>query len=318
MIDGVPEGEPRSFGSKLKRFFLIFGLVLLGLLIAGGIFVWYNLAKLSLNPLDFGALAQTDGHTNVLILGVGDPGHAGQTLSDTMMVVSIDHTNKHVTMISLPRDLRVPIPGHGSAKINDANAFGGPTLAEQTVANVLGIPIHYYIETDFTGLKQAVDDVGGLDITVTERLYDPEYPCPGDRGVCGVDIKPGNYHMNGDMVLQYTRCRKGTCGNDFGRAARQQEVIQKLQDKIAHPGIYLNLKTDAALLTTLRTYAKTDLSANDLVGVGLAMHRATNTTKFVFSTSPGGFLTNGGGSDLAPIGGNFSPIQHYVQTLIAQ
>lgn len=304
-----------TLGQKIKRTLLIIAVAILMLVIGVIIFVYYNLTKLSVNPLDFKGLAQSGGRTNILVLGDGDPGHPGQTLTDTMMVLSLNHATHQVAMISIPRDLRVAIPGKYTAKINAANALGGPTLAEQTVSNTLGIPINYYILTDFSGLKQAVDAVGGLDITVTDRLYDPEYPCANDQGNCGLDIEPGTYHMNGDKILEYTRCRKGTCGNDFGRAARQQDVIEKLEAKIAQPKVYLNLKTDTALLTTLRTYVKTDMSANDLISLGRGMKGVTNPIQFVYSTAPGGLLTSGGGSDLVPAGGSYSAMQSLAQNI---
>lgn len=310
-----PEADKRTLGQKIKLGLGIFFGVIGLLLVAAVIFVWYNLSKLSVNPLDFNGLAQTNGRTNILILGVDDPGYPGQELSDTMLVLSIDHTTKQVAMISVPRDLRVAIPGKYTTKINAANQLGGPALAEQTVANTLGIPINYYILTNFRGLKQAVDAVGGLDVTVKTRLYDPEYPCANDKGSCGIDIQPGSYHMDGVKVLEYTRCRKGTCGNDFGRAARQQEIIKLLEAKVSQPKTYLNLKTDAALLTTLRSYAKTDLSSNDLVRLGYDMKRATKTINFVYSTANGGLLKNGGGSDLVPADGNYAAMQNLAQNI---
>ncbi len=176
------------------------------------------------------------------------------------------------------------------------------------------------MKTDFTGLSNLVDDVGGLDITVTSRLSDPEYPCAGNEGkVCGLDLEPGSYHMNGATVLEYVRCRKGTCGNDFGRAARQQAVITKLRDAVARPRIYLNPKTDAAIISTVRRYIQTDLSINDMVTVAGEMHRAPATTNVVFSTAPGGLLTGiSGSSDLAPIGGSFAQIQARAQNIFSQ
>src|SRR5664279_3282734 len=123
-----------------------------------------------------------DGRVNILVMGIGGAGHDGPNLSDTMMVMSLDPKTKDVAMLSIPRDLYVKIPGHGSGKINAANAYGGPALAEQVVENVIGVPIHYYAVMDFSGFKQAVDAVGGVDINVAAPLYDPEFPCDNDRG----------------------------------------------------------------------------------------------------------------------------------------
>src|SRR5438046_2894948 len=102
-IDDESEELESSLGQKIKRSLLILAVFLGGLLVAVVIFIWYNLTKLSVNPLDFNGLTQTNGRTNVLVLGIGDPGHAGQNLTDTMMVISIDHTAHQVAMISIPR-----------------------------------------------------------------------------------------------------------------------------------------------------------------------------------------------------------------------
>lgn len=295
---------------------IVTGLVVLVIAAAG--IVYYNLVKLSVNPLDFSALqSDSNGRTNILILGIGDPGHAGEKLSDSIMVLSIQNRSHQVAMISVPRDLRVNISGHGYAKINTANADGGPQLAEQAVANTLDIPINYYVETDFTGFKQAVDAVGGLDYTVTTELYDPEYPCAGNESQsCGLDIKPGNYHLDGTMALEIARCRKGTCGLDFGRSARQQQLLQKLQQKIATPAVYLNLPRLNALSAAVNQNIKTDLSVNNMIQVGLDLHNAKRTSNLVLSTAPGGYLTGApGSSDLVPIGGNFQAIDARVQDI---
>lgn len=314
--DITPAGRPRRAWLRVLIRAVKYALlaVLIIVLAAGG-FLAYNLAKLSVNPLSLGSMAETDGRTNILVLGIGDPGHAGQNLSDTIMLISVDHRSHRVAMISIPRDLRVDIPGYGYAKINQANSDGGPQLAEQTVANTLGIPVHYYLKTDFSGLKDVVDAVGGIDVTVTQELYDPEYPCANNENkACGLDIKPGTYHMDGAQALEYTRCRKGTCGNDFGRAARQQEIITKLRDKVSQTSTYLNPQRDAAILTALRAHSQTDMSVNNLVQLALDMKGAQRTIRFVFNDGPGGLLTDAyGSSDLLPAGADFSAMQKLVQ-----
>jgi LCP family protein required for cell wall assembly len=223
-----------------------------------------------------------------------------------------------VAMVSVPRDLRVRVSGYGFSKVNAANAYGGAALAQQTIANTLGIPIHYYLTTNFKGLAQAVDAVGGLDVTVKERLYDSEYPCDDNQyKACGIDIAAGNYHMDGALALKYSRCRKGTCGNDFGRAARQQEIIQKLRDKVSTPAVYLSPTTDAALLGAVSSNSQTNMSANNLLELAWDLKGSKQTINFVLSTSPGGFLRGdpAGSSDLLPLGGDFSDIQDYVKNI---
>jgi len=313
--DTTPLGpqSPRPKRHWLRNFLLLVGLVVVGVVA----YLLYTLTTLSANPLDFGALSGDGGRTNILILGIGDPGHAGEKLSDTMMVMSLDTQGQRVALISIPRDLRVNIPGYGYGKINEANALGGPQLAEQVVSNTLGIPIHYYMQTNFTGLKQAVDAVGGIDITVKTELRDPEYPCStNENASCGLDIKPGQYHMNGAVALEYARCRKGTCGNDFGRALRQQEVVKAVETKALDPWLILHPVRLNHLAAAFRDNIRTDLSTNDLLTVFDVLHKSPAPVDVVFSTSPGGLLGGvAGSSDLLPIGGSYAPLQEAAQNV---
>src|SRR5713101_4370660 len=140
----------RHMGRVWPRLLLTFLLLTLAAFVGYVGYIAVNVAKISTQPLQLAGLASdSTGRVNILVLGEGDPGHAGVGLTDTMMVVSLDTKAKRVAQISVPRDLRVNIPGYGSGKINEANADGGVTLAEQVVANTLGIPINYYVKTDF-------------------------------------------------------------------------------------------------------------------------------------------------------------------------
>lgn len=304
---------------KFKRF-LKWLLAIIGLfLVLAVVYIGINLARLSINPFDFSALkGESDGRINILVLGVGDPGHAGEKLSDTNMVVSISPATKQMAYISIPRDLRVNIPGYGFAKINEANALGGPALARQVVQNTLGIPIDYYAKADFSGLKRAVDAVGGVDVNVQQALSDPEYPCAKDESkACGLQIAAGPQHMDGTVALEYARCRKGDCGNDFGRALRQQEILQAMKFKMFQPSFYLNLVKINDMASVLGDDIETDLSINQLVHLSQLTKSIPpeQVINVVFSNQPGGLLTSGGGSDLVPVGGSFTRMQAAAQNV---
>jgi LCP family protein required for cell wall assembly len=258
-----PEHVPprRRRGGGFKRFVVIFLLILLGssLLYVG--YIVSIVAKISTNSWQIGPLAaDPSGRTNVLLLGVGDPGHAAEKLSDTIMLVSLDGNSHRIAQLSIPRDLRVDIPGFGWSKINAANVYGGVALAEQTVSNTLDAQIDYYVETDFSGLKEIVNAVGGLDVMVKERLVDTEYPCDDNQyRSCGLHIEPGLQHMDGARALQYARSRKGTCGNDFGRAERQQELIGLLKPKVLDVKLLLNPGKLKILVAAVQKSVNTDL-----------------------------------------------------------
>jgi LCP family protein required for cell wall assembly len=284
------------------------------------IYLVFSVAGISKQPFSLSSLGEdANGRTNILILGEGDTGHAGEGLTDTMMIMSVQRRTHQVAQISIPRDLRVVIPGYGYGKINSANANGGVVLAERTVSDTFGLPIHGYISTNFSGISAIVDAVGGIDVNVTGPLIDPEYPCDDNQyKPCGLNIQPGLQHMTGARVLQYTRCRKGTCGNDFGRAARQQEVLGLLREKTIRWQTLINPSKLTPLARALRVSLSTDLDALQLFNLGYDWQKAgqSRTIHLVLSTSPGGYLKSyGSTSDLVPIDGTFSQASARIQNI---
>jgi len=242
---------------------------------------------------------ENTGRINILLLGVGDDGHAGQYLSDTIMVVSYDVKTKQVAMISIPRDLYVNIGEEcGSAKINYAHACGeiekltggGPAISKNVVSEVLDIPINYYARVDFTGLKDIVDAIGGVEINVTEDLYDPFYP--NDDGLKGADlyIKKGQQHMAGAMALRYARSRETT--TDFDRARRQQQILVAIKDKVMSAETFLNPAKISEIATALGSHLKTDFSIDELPRA-IDIFKNVDTSKIknkVFDNSKEGLL----------------------------
>lgn len=311
---------------RKRRWPKIVLIIILLLAVALGALGWYVLkqaGKVSGNLFDFSSQlkGESRGRVNILLLGIGDAGHEGAPLSDTNMVVSLDTTQKpaKVAMISIPRDLQVSIPGHGKAKINEANSFGGVDLAKRTVSDTLGIPIDYYVVADFSGLKQAVDAVGGIDVHNDTLLSDPEYPCDNNQyRSCGYKLAVGDHHLDGTAALKFARCRKGTCGDDFGRALRQQQVLTAIREKALSANTLANPLKVNDLLKAASNNVKTDLSIKNV-------QRLADLTKglqkdqimsIVFSLKPNGFLESSKtSSNLLPIGGDFSDIQKFVQNI---
>ncbi|MDQ5943891.1 MAG: hypothetical protein QG675_659 [Patescibacteria group bacterium] len=273
-----------------------------------------------------------DGRINILLLGVGDSGHAGEQLSDTMIVASYDPATKDTAMLSIPRDMYVKIPGYGLSKINGAHAYGeqyqegsGPELAKKTVSEFLGIPIHYYLRTDFSALKQAVDLVGGVDVQVAQNLTDAEYPCERNENIsCGFSIMAGQQHFNGSVALKYARCRKGDCGDDYGRAQRQQDILVALREKADAQNILTNPIKINELLNIVGNNVRTDLAAWEIERLSKILKEIdpnlinskvidNKTTQLVTDTNIGG------ASVVVPLlgVGNYRDIQAYVRTIFA-
>lgn len=266
-----------------------------------------------------------DGRINIMVLGIGGAGHEGPNLSDTIMVWSIDPKTKDVAVLSIPRDLYVKIPGHGYGKINAANAYGGPTLTEQVVSGIIGVPIHYYAVVDFSGFKQAVDAVGGVDVNVLQTLSDPLYPCDSENGrYCPIYFKPGLQHMTGTLALRYARSRETT--SDFDRAARQQQVVVALRAKALAVSTLTNPVKISALIDAIGGHVKTDMQLSEIQKLAVIAKDIdpTKITQKVLDTGredsmliDGTGAIEGAGSIELPKAGhfNYSDIQDYVKNI---
>ncbi len=214
---------------------------------------------------------------NVLLLGIDQRCEDdGPTRTDTMMILTVDPVGQTAAVLSLPRDLWVEIPGFGVDKINQANFLGqvydypggGPVLAEETVEGALGINIDYYVTVNFDAFVQLVDQVGGISITVPEAIDDPTYP-DNCYGYDPFSITAGQHELDGQTALKYARTR-ATFGGDVDRAARQQQVMLAVQDKILRLNMAPKLLTKAPeLWGILQDNVETDLSLNEAIQLAL-------------------------------------------------
>jgi LCP family protein required for cell wall assembly len=157
-------------------------------------------------------------------------GNAEGQRTDTMMLLHIPRGGGGPTLVSLPRDSFVPIPGHNSNKLNAAYAFGGPKLLVRTVEQVTGIRIDHYMEIGFANFATAVDAVGGVRICVDHAMRDPK---------AGLNIKAGCQVLNSREALGYVRTRASARG-DLDRVQRQRQFLGALTDKAVSPGVLLN------------------------------------------------------------------------------
>lgn len=152
---------------------------------------------------------------SVLMLGV-DEREGDKGRSDTMIVLTVNPNNQSVKMLSIPRDTRTEIAGKGKEdKINHAYAFGGVSMAVDTVENFLDIPIDYYVKINMEGFKDIIDSVGGINIENDFAFKVDEYHFPA-----------GQIHLTGEEALIYIRMRYDDPNGDFGRQERQRQVIQ--------------------------------------------------------------------------------------------
>jgi polyisoprenyl-teichoic acid--peptidoglycan teichoic acid transferase len=206
------------------------------------VFIWTCVLVAGL-PL---ILAGGDGsRVNVLLLGIDRrEGSDWAYRADTIMVAGVKAASGEAVLLSIPRDLQLPIPGHGEDRINTANVYGyregypggGPALVEATVESNFGIAIDGYLMADFNAFTRIVDALGGVEIEVSEALHDTRYPDPrpGDpHAYKTVHFDPGLQTMDGQRALEYARSRMST--SDFDRARRQQEVLVAIRQKALSP-----------------------------------------------------------------------------------
>lgn len=194
----------------------------------------------------------------------------GPPRTDTMILLTIDPLTKTAGMLNVPRDLWVSIPGFEYGRINTAYPLGiaydvpggGPALAMQTVESLIGVPIDYYAIIDFYAFEQFIDELGGINMTVsTEISIDPI----GQGNT--VVLKPGNYLFNGPNALAYARTRH-TEGGDFDRAQRQQQVILAIRDRIVELGPAQIATRVPAFYNELAAGIHTNLSLDDALKLG--------------------------------------------------
>ena len=212
---------------------------------------------------------------NVLVMGIDQrENEQGPWRTDTMLVLTLDPVSMSGGMLSIPRDLWVPIPGYEEGRINQAHFLGeaydhpggGPALAVNTVQYNLGVPIHYYGRFNFTAFEELVDLIGGIDVYVEEEINDPAYPDEG-YGYDPLYIPSGWQHLNGEMALKYARTRHSP-GGDFDRAKRQQQVVMAIFEQVTRLELLPQLAPRAPeMWQTLQGAVETDLTLDQIIAL---------------------------------------------------
>lgn len=195
----------------------------------------------------------------------------GSPRTDSMMLVTLDPVARTAGMLSIPRDLWVEIPGFEHNRINTAYFLGesynlpggGPELAMKTVENVLGVPVDYYAVIEFSAFERMIDEIGGIEVLVPERVK----ISPLGRRSRWLEAKA--YLLDGPEALAYARARK-TEGGDFDRAARQQQVVLAVRDRVLELDMIPTLISRApALYQELAAGVRTNLSFDQMISLAL-------------------------------------------------
>jgi LCP family protein required for cell wall assembly len=279
---------------RVKGALLVFGIIILFFLgFKLSKFIGIGLRVISNKGIN---LKETPDHRiNILLLGVGGGTHDGPDLTDTIMLASINPASKSAVLVSLPRDLWSP---ELQGKINTAYTIGeekqkggGLILAKSMIGKILGQQIDYAAKLDFNGFVKAIDDVGGLDITVDRSFDDYQYPITGrEDDLCGhspeeiqqiatseaelqafpcryehLHFNTGLQHMNGTTALKFVRSRhaEGPEGSDFARSKRQQKIIDAFKQKLFSAGTILNPVRIFQIINDLKGSIDTDITESD-------------------------------------------------------
>lgn len=247
---------------------------------------------------------------NILLMGIDRrPGEGFVSRTDTMMVISVDPQTDTASILSIPRDLYVDIPGYGQDRINTAFVYGamnsadletnyldGAVLSMQTVSYNLDIPIHHFILVDFSAFTRSIDLLGGIDLDVPYTIDDPLYP-DMNYGYDPLYIPAGRQHFDGELALKYARTRHAD--TDFNRAARQQQVLLGLRSKALELGIGEMLLRAPGLYQEINSGVRTDMSVDQLVrlattGSGIPSENIQNAV--LDQSYLSSYLTPGGAS----------------------
>jgi polyisoprenyl-teichoic acid--peptidoglycan teichoic acid transferase len=248
---------------KLKR--VILTLLTLVILSAAGVvgyyaYAWYSFTNKIQQPGAATSLPEWVGNerVNVLLLGVDKRDGEKSARSDSILLASLDPVTKKAQLFSILRDSWVSIPGYRNNRINTAYELGGPELIAQTVEDLTGLPINYYVVTDFRGFEKVVDAVGGVDMYVEKNM---DYTLYDNGGYYDIHLKQGYQHLDGHKALQYVRFRHDAMG-DFTRTQRQRNFLKALGTKLKSGTGIWKLPD---VLDAMSPYIKTNMSSSDML-----------------------------------------------------
>ncbi|MBE6818853.1 MAG: LytR family transcriptional regulator [Ruminococcaceae bacterium] len=256
------KGGKKSKAKKVLAIVLAIVLVLTGII---GFFGFSLLSKINYVPsehsnlyLDSSKLMSNRRVKNILFIGCDDDS-GGSQRSDSIMLVSIDRIHHKFKLTSFMRDTWVYIPDHDYAKLNAAFAYGGAGLLMDTIEYNFGIKIDNYAMVDFDIFSSIIEELGGVEVEVTEAEADFINENTSET------VKAGLTKLNGDEALVY--CRIRYLDSDFMRTQRQRKVMSAIVEKVKHAGPF----TDYHLAEVILPQVKTDITKGEMLGIGLGV-----------------------------------------------
>ncbi|WP_028991478.1 LCP family protein [Thermoanaerobacter thermocopriae] len=235
---------------------VISAILLLSLLSAGvGGYIFLK----SLNPSDSFLMQRSSENTNsetiqkinILVLGVDETSPTDPKRSDTMILLSYNPKTNKAYILSIPRDTMIKLDKYGTQKINAAYPIGGPQLAMDTVSQLIGEPVDYYVKIGYEGFKQLVDDLGGVEMNVPVDMNYDDY-----AGNLHIHLKKGVQLLDGEKALQLVRFRHGYAEQDLERVKVQREFLLAMFEKAKNPSTLLKINR---ILKTINQYVETNI-----------------------------------------------------------
>ncbi len=278
---------PKRLFPKFFWSFVIILFIVLGFLFAKAysvsskIFVgrstfFTRLTSIVMHPFGTFLSGERSGQINILLLGYGGAGHDGPYLTDSIILAEIKPNDKKVVLYSIPRDWNYPTSI--GQKINDAYALGyvngkkdpalGGAKAEEAVGKLTGLDVPYFAALDFSGFEKAINQVGGLDITIDNTFTDSQYPNDATAGFLPpVTFVKGTEHMDGARALIFARSRHGTGdeASDFARSHRQEKILQAFRAKASQLNFFSDTSTINSLINILSDHFSTNLEPQELI-----------------------------------------------------
>jgi LCP family protein required for cell wall assembly len=310
--------DPRQRRMRRRRIISIVLAVTLLLFLGGGVAAYAYMRNINdtihpsqtdLAPIQAQIVPKAPGEPFYMVI-MGEDTRPGekQARSDTLIVAHVDPQLKKVAMMSIPRDSRVAIPGHGTDKINSAAQIGGPALTIKTVTAFTGLPITHYVVLDFNGFKSIVDAMGGVTIDVPFRINDP---MAANHVKSAQVIEKGVQKLDGAHALTFVRARHQFPSQDIQRMANQQyfmkELVKQAKTQATNP-----FKT-FAIVNAFARAVKTDLTIQQLAGLALDF-KGMQDGDMQTVTMPGGDQTINGISYIIP---NISGMKEIVRKMEA-
>lgn len=276
---------------------------------------------------------------NILLLGMGGKKHEGGNLTDTIILASLEPSTKKVAMVSIPRDMAVPVENMGYRKINSINAYAennqegsGGMAVSQAISDIINVPIDYYFRVDFEAFTNLIDELGGIEVMVENTLDDYRYPISGREDDPNYNARYEHLHvekglqtMDGSLALKFARSRHGIKGegSDFARAKRQQIIILAAKDKILNTGNLLKPKMISDIIMNFQEHISTNLKVWEIIKLWSMFSDVDKSkiTNKVLDNSANGLLTDSisdmGAYILSPRSGDFTEIQYFINNIFS-